>query len=721
MKQITQNYKTGELKIEEVPVPLIKKGGVLVRNYYSVISAGTERATIEVSKKGYIGKAREKPEQVKQVFQIAKKQGLKKTYELVMNKVNTPVPLGYSCSGTVIEVGENAYEFQSGDSVTCAGAGYATHAEVIFVPKNLCVKIPQDVLFEEAAYTTLGSIALQGIRQADVRLGERVAVIGLGLIGLLTVQLLKAAGCVVIGLDIDNYAIDNAKKGGADYAINIKEEDVHSSIHSITKNIGTDAVIIAAASRSSSPVELAGKISRKKGKVVVVGDVGMNIPRNIYYSKELELKLSCSYGPGRYDPNYEEYGIDYPIGYVRWTEKRNMEAFLQLVKEKKVDLDKITTHKFKFENAKEAYDLILGKRKDKFIGILLEYNFHKEIRSVVDNTDIKSQKSSKLNIGLIGAGNFAQSTLLPALKKQKNINLGGVVAAESHLAQNVAKKFDVLKCYSDPGSVFADKNINAVIISTRHNMHAAYVIEGLKNNKNIYVEKPLALTEDELKEIISARNDSNKDVFVGFNRRFAPLIRKCKEFFSDRTSPMFIGYRINAGFISDSHWIQSKEEGGGRIIGEVCHFVDLCQFLCQAKYKSIFAQNFGDDKLRDNVSIIIKFEEGSIANINYFSNGDTSYPKERIEIFCQNSIAIIDDFNKVELFRGSKLKIHKSHHDKGHQKQIELWLRSIEESKSIPVPFIESVNSTIATFMIHESLNKGEVIYFDEVSQKFFE
>ncbi len=564
MKQITQNYKTGELKIEEVPIPLINEGGVLVRSYYSVISAGTERATIEVSKKGYIGKAKEKPEQVKQIIQIAKKQGLKKTYDLVMNKLNTPVPLGYSSSGIVIEVGKNAFEFQVGDKVACAGAGYANHAEIIFVSKNLCVKVPLNVTLEEAAYTTLGSISLQGIRQADVRLGERVAVVGLGLIGLLTVQLLKAAGCIVIGIDIDSSTISNANKCGADYTIDSKLENVYSLVQSITEDNGVDAVIITAATSSNEPVELAGRISRKKGRVVVVGDVGMNIPRNIYYSKELDFKLSCSYGPGRYDPNYEEYGIDYPIGYVRWTEKRNMEAFLRLVKEKKIDLGKITTHEFKIENAEEAYHLITSKKKEKFVGVLLEYDNQKEIKKIVKTKDLKAKKSSKINIGVIGAGNFAQSTILPILKKYKDINLEGVLRAKSHLSQNIAKKFGIRKCYSEPRSIFTDRNINAIIIAARHNLHATYVIEGLKNNKNIYVEKPLAITEGDLEEIIRARNATDNDVLVGFNRRFAPHVEKCKEFFAKKKSSMFVSYRINAGFIPADNWIQNKE-GGGRI------------------------------------------------------------------------------------------------------------------------------------------------------------
>lgn len=719
MKQITQNYKTGELKIEDVPLPLIRKGGVLVRNHFSLISTGTERATLQVSRKGYIGKAKEKPEQVKQIIQIAKKQGLKKTYELVMNKLNTPVPLGYSSAGTVVEVGEEAYEFQVGDRVACGGAGYANHAEVIFVPKNLCAKIPESVELDEAAYTTVGSISLQGIRLADVRLGERVAVIGLGLVGLLTVQLLKAAGCTVVALDIDPNAIDNAKHFGADYVMNVESNDISSLIQSITQSVGMDATIITAATRSNKPVELAGKISRKKGRVVVVGDVSMNIPRDIYYAKEIDFKISCSYGPGRYDPNYEELGRDYPIAYVRWTEKRNMESFLSLLKERRIEVKKLTTHKFKLENAEEAYHLITSDKRERYIGILLEYDYQKEIEPFIRIKDIEPQKESKISIGMIGAGNFAQSTILPVLKKCKNINLEGIVEARSQLSQNIAEKYGFNKCYSDVESVFTDENINTVIIVTRHNLHAQYVIKGLKANKNVYVEKPLAINESEIKKIIHTRNELGKDVFVGFNRRFSSFIKKCKDFFINRSAPMFVNYRINAGYIPPEHWIQSEEEGGGRIIGEVCHFVDLCQFLCQANYKSIFAQNIGGDKNRDNIAVIIKFDDGSLANINYLSNGDIYYPKERIEIFCQNSIAVVDDFKKAEFIRGGKRRVYKKIQEKGHQKQIETWLNTLIVGESIPIPFIESLNSTIATLMIHESLNRGENLSFDEFSKRF--
>lgn len=719
MKQITQNFKTGEMRVEEVPLPLAKKAGVLVRSHFSVISAGTERSTIEVSRKGYIGKARARPEQFKQVLQTVKKVGLKKTYELVMNKLDTPVPLGYSSSGRVIEVGENAAEFQVGDRVACAGAGYAVHAEAVSVPKNLCVKIPEGVSLEEAAYSTLGAIALQGIRQAGAKVGERIVVLGLGLIGLLTVQLLKAAGCTVVGLDIEDDAVDKAKESGADHAFNLDRVEVHSALEAITDNEGADAVIITAATRDNRPVELAGELCRKKGTVVVVGDVGMKIPRSVYYAKELDFKLSCSYGPGRYDASYEEYGIDYPVGYVRWTEKRNMEAVLGLMREKKIDLSMITTHRFAFEEALKAYELVTGKRKERFTGILLAYDAEKELDKKKEVIEVRSGKEGKINVGVVGAGSFARTMLLPNVKDYEGVNIEGILVAESHMSRNAAEKFGIAKCYSDPASLFENESIQAVIIATRHDLHAPYVIQGLRHGKNVYVEKPLAVKESDLQEIIEVYGRSRQDIMVGFNRRFAPLVERCADFFSARKSPMFMSYRINAGFLPPDHWTQNAEEGGGRIIGEVCHFVDLCRFLCGEKFRSVFAQNTGDDKQRDNVSILVRFQGGSLANINYLSSGDSAFPKERIEIFCQRSVAEIDDFKSLSLVRQGKVTRIKGSQDKGHGRQIRLWLESLIQGEPIPVPFEESVDSSVATFMIHESLNKEKVIGFDEYRRKF--
>ncbi len=400
---------------------------------------------------------------------------------------------------------------------------------------------------------------------------------------------------------------------------------------------------------------------------------------------------------------------------------RNMEAFLQLLMEKKIDLSKLTTHTFEFADAMNAYDLVTGKNKERFTGILLAYDVQKELERSKEIVEVRVGKLEKINIGLIGAGSFAQSMILPYLKGYEGVSLEGVLVAEGHMSQNVAKKFGVSKCYSDPASLFQNDSINAVIIATRHDLHVPYIQEGIKHKKHVYVEKPLAIKEEDLREIIKAHRQGEADIMLGVNRRFASFTQKCVELYAKRKAPMFISYRINAGSIPEENWIQNLEEGGGRIIGEVCHFVDLCQFLCNQEFRTIYAQTVGEDKLRDNVTVLVGFRDGSQANISYYSSGDNSFPKERIEIFCQSSVAVIDDFKSLQVARQGKLRSSKSAQDKGHKKQIYLWLDSLKQGHPIPVPFEQSVHASIATFMIHESLNTGKVVEFDEYSKKFYE
>jgi len=717
MKQIIQDHKAGDLRIADVPSPLLSEGGVLVQNAWSAISSGTERDSIEIAQKNIFEKAKERPDELKKVIRSIQTIGLKQTYDLVLNKLETPVALGYSSAGRIIEAGKNAGEFRVGDRVACAGAKYANHAEIIFVPRNLCVKVPDIVTYEEAAYTTLGAIALQGVRLSEATVGDKVAVIGLGLIGLLTVQILKASGCAVLGIDIDQYAIDNAKKSGADVCGHSRNDDINGLVDSITQHLGVDAAIITASTESNEPVELAGEITRKKGRVVVVGNVSMSIPRKNYYAKELDFKVSCSYGPGRYDPGYEELGIDYPIGYVRWTEKRNMETFLGLVKDKKIDLSKITTHRVKFENALEAYEIVLGKKKEEHIGILLEYEDKKEYPPTLKVLSAGPGKNSQIKLGLIGLGNFMQATILPILKKQDGVSIEGVATTKGHVAKHIAVKYRIAECYSNAKDMFSNPGINTVMIASRHNSHAQYVIEGLKTKKHVYTEKPLAINALELKEIIELRKSVTTDVMVGFNRRFAPLVVKCRGFLNQLPEPKLINYRINAGYVPPEHWIQNAEEGGGRIIGEVCHFVDLCSFICGAGFESIFAQTTGDNRQRDNLCVMIRFKDGSLANVSYISTGDKIYSKERIELYSCGAVMVIDDFRRLELIKDGKRKLYNSVQDKGHMRQLALWIESIKDGKTIPVPFNESVASTMATFAIHESLNKGETVGFEAFSR----
>jgi len=720
VKQVVLNYKTGKLKLEEVPIPTVRPGGVLVQNAYSVISAGTERQSIETARKSLIGKARTRPKQAKQVIQLAKQQGPLNAYRTAINRLSTPTPLGYSSAGMVIEVGGGVNEFKVGDRVACAGGGYANHAEVIFVPKNLCVKVPDNVNLDHAAFTTLGAIALQGVRQADARLGENIAVIGLGLIGQLVCQILLVSNCNVLGIDIDAQKVSLALNNGMTLGAIRGKDNVEKIARSLSKGYGIDVVIITAATKSNDPIELAGKILRDRGRIVVLGNAKMDIPWKLYYEKELDLRLSRSYGPGRYDHIYEEKGIDYPIGYIRWTEKRNMEAFLDLLAKGKINLDKIITHRFRFEDAEKAYKLITGETKENFVGVLFEYATEKikskkiEIKKPISQHPISNLK---VNLGIIGAGHFATGTLLPYLKKMNFVNLKAVATASGLSAKNAAKKFGFGYATSDYRQILDDPDINAVLIATRHNLHAKLVIESLKKGKVVYVEKPLALNKDELNEIIKVYNQliTNNQfprLMVGFNRRFAPFVKEVKKFFKNRKNPLMMNYRINAGFIPKDNWYQDIEEGGGRIIGEVCHFIDLMHYITNSYPVKTFAESVSSENINiiqnDNVDIIIKFKDGSIGTINYIACGDPSFPKERFEVFGEGSVAVIDDFKMARLVKNGKEKrIRKFRQDKGHKEELKAFAEAIKGNHEIPIEFESIVLTTLAIFKILESLNKG--------------
>jgi len=721
MLQLTQNVKTGKMEILEVPFPALNKGQILVRNYYSLISAGTEGMKVVTARKGYIGKAKEKPEQVKQVLDSVKTEGILQTYKKVMNKLDAPAPLGYSCAGEIIDIAKDISNFKIGDYVACGGAG-AVHAEVVSVPKNLCVKVPEGVKLEYAAYTTIGSIATQGIRQADLRLGESCAVIGLGLIGQLTVQMLKASGIKVAGIDIDKNAVDLSYKSGVDISFVRNDESLERSILEFSNGFGVDAVIITAGTSSLDPVELAGRLCRKKGKVVIVGAVPTGFSRENYYKKELEIRMSCSYGPGRYDTYYEDKGIDYPIGYARWTENRNMQAFLELIKSSKLNLDLLTTHIFDFTDAIKAYQMIVDK-SEPYVGILLKYDVKNKIEKTVflkkDNSTFNPVQSqapyragiqySTLKIGFIGAGSFAQKFLLPNAKKYGN--MVGIATATGNDTRNIADKYGFQYATGNADDIINDKNINTIFIATRHNLHAEYVLKGLQAGKNVFVEKPLCMTEQELDKITKVYNSRitndqlpMTNLMLGFNRRFAPHIQKIKKLFSD-TQPKAINYRINAGFIPADSWIQDKDIGGGRIIGEVCHFIDLAMFIAGARIKSVSAYVMDDaNNFMDTLTVNLNFENGSIASIAYYSNGSKALKKEYLEIFSAGQIAIIDDFKKLKIY-GKKEKRYKLlNHDKGHIKEVELFLKSINNGLPCPIPFEDIYISTLATFKVIKSI-----------------
>ena len=611
MKQILQNYKTGELRLAEVPRPALRAGGVLVATRASLISAGTEKMKVDVARKSLLGKAMERPDQVRKVLESVRQQGLLPTYEKVMNKLDTPTPLGYSSAGIVLEAGSGASEFRVGDRVACAGAGYAVHADVAYVPRNLVVPMAADTPFERAAFTTLGSIAMQGVRQAEIRLGEDVVVIGLGLVGLLTVQLLRESGARVIGVEIDPSKVELAKRLGSSRVVVGPDVEVREAVRQATGGRGADAVLVTAASSSSAPVILAGELCRDRGRVVVVGITRMDLPHRSFYDKELTLLLSRSYGAGRYDPSYEERGVDYPLGYVRWTERRNMEEFLRLVEEGKVEVDPLISHRIPFAEAERAYGLITGKATEPYLGIVLAYP---ETPPPGGRIDLAGAPAAATNgsgagsaagrvraagepvgVGFLGAGNFATSMLLPHLKARKDARLTGVVTASGLTARGAAEKFGFAFCASDAEEVLADPATDAVFVVTRHHLHAGYAERALRAGKAVFVEKPLATTEEELARVeaaaaeVAARTGRPVPLLVGFNRRFAPLSERLAAHFPSGEGPLLVHYRVNAGFLGRESWYQDPAEGGGRILGEVCHFLDYVAFLSGAPIVRVYA------------------------------------------------------------------------------------------------------------------------------------
>lgn len=715
MRQLVQYFRSGELKIEEVPAPSIKQGGVLVQNHFSLISAGTERMLVELGQKSILGKAKERPDLVKQVREKVKRDGLVSTLRRVANRMDSPMPLGYSSSGTIIAVGDGIERHKAGSRVACAGGGYANHAEVVFVPKNLCVSIPESVDLEDAAFTTLGAIALQGIRRAEPQIGECVVVIGLGLVGQITVQILKANGCQILGVDIDPERAELAQKLGADNAVS--PEDAQKACSDLSDGIGADSVIVTASTTSNEPVEMAGEIARDRGKIAVVGAVGMDVPRNLYYRKELDLRLSRSYGPGRYDADYEEKGIDYPASYVRWTEKRNMEAFLGLVAAGKVKPRELITHTFGFDDALKAYDIITKKSQEKHLAILLKYNVKNALKDNISASQVSISASShashtdQINIGVIGAGNFARDVLLPELSKIEAARIKSIATATGLTAAHAGKKFGCDYVTSDYKEIINDNEINAVIIATRHNLHSQIAIDALNSGKYVFVEKPLALSMEQLEQVVYTFRESSGNIMVGFNRRFAPLAQKIEQYFHDRIYPLSINYRINAGRVPADSWVQDSEEGGGRIIGEVCHFVDFLQYMAHCDpirvYADMLRGSGQDDGPVENVSVTIGYQDGSIGTINYLANGDSRTPKERIEIFGGGSVGIIDDFRRAEISGENIHKKFSGRQDKGHSSELREFVKAVKNADKMPIEFRESIAATMVTFKILQSIKSG--------------
>ncbi len=747
MKQLTQKLKSGSMQVLEVPVPALGQGMVLVRNHYSLISGGTEGSTVKTARKGYIGKAKERPMQVRQVIDTVKTQGPAQTYRVVMKKLDAYSPLGYSCAGEVVEVADDVGNLRVGDFVACGG-NTASHAEIVAVPANLCTRISPEADLKQATYNTLGAIALQGVRQADLRLGETCAVIGLGLLGQLTCLLLKASGVRTIGIDIEQAMVEMAKDHCLDLALVRNSEGVENKIQEFTNGIGCDAVIITAATDSLDPINFAGAISRKKGTIVVVGTIPTGSDREPhFYKKELTVKMSCSYGPGRYDPEYEEKGRDYPVGYVRWTENRNMQAFQELIASKKIDVSHLTTHIFKLDDAPAAYDMILDK-KESFVGILIAYDQESRVSDapIFVNPQSAIRNPQSVVIGFIGAGSYAQSYLLPSIPKNKDISLKGVMTTTGATSRSVAERVHFEFCTSRQEDILHHDDINTIFIATRHDSHGYYVKKALEAGKNVFVEKPLCLSEEELEEIklatdshrqtqtslpqtpsgekesskltethIKTNQQSDETIsppilMLGYNRRFSPLTKILKDRLG--SGPMSMIYRINAGAIAADSWIQDKETGGGRIIGEVCHFIDYLTFLNSSLPISVYAAAMRDALgLNDTINITLSFENGSTGTISYFANGAKSLSKEYVEIYQSGVTAIVNDYKSLEIHGGKKpFKKKLLSQDKGQKAMVRNFIDTIRQGGPSPITFEEIYAASLTSFKVLESLIRREAV-----------
>ncbi len=705
VKQVLQSYKTGEISVTDVPSPSAPDpGGVLIRTGASLVSAGTERAAVDLGKKSLVGKARARPDLVAKVLQKLGREGVVATARTVFAKLDVPNPLGYSCAGSVLDADDAP--FTQGERVACAGAKVANHAEINAVPRNLCARIPAGLPDDEACFVTVGAIALHGVRMAELQLGDRVAVIGLGLIGQIAMQLCRAQGAQVLGIDLDPSKLALAKSLGCELTAAPGPAAI-DAVAAFTRGRGVDAVVITAATESNAPVELAGELARDRAKVVVVGAVGMHVPRRPYYDKELTFLQSRSYGPGRYDPQYEEKGVDYPIGYVRWTEQRNMEAFLEAVASGKVDVKKLITHRFPIERAEDAYKLITGQTGEAFLGVVLTYGAQSESGAEKTITLASSGGETvygRAGLAFVGAGGFATGVLVPAFARAPAARLVSIASARGVTARHLAEKFKFVRATTSLDEQLNDPAVDAIVISTRHNLHAEQAVAAFGAGKHVFVEKPLALNEEQLTQVLNAREKSGKLLMVGFNRRFSPLAGELKSRLGAH-GPLMIQYRVNAGVLPDGSWVKDAAIGGGRIIGEACHMIDLCGFLADGVPVKVYAERAGTNE--DDVAITVRFSEGSVATILYSSGGDPSYPKERIEVVGEGSVAVLDDFRSLEFAHGKRTRSNSMMQDKGHSAEAAAFVAAARQGTAPPISYESLAATTRATFGALTSLATG--------------
>lgn len=707
MKQVL--VKKGQAIVSNIPAPVVSDNGVLVKVMYSCISAGTEMIGVNESGKSLVKKALEQPEKIKKAFNMYKNSGL----NMVLSKVRDmecSKPTGYSASGIVLSVGKNIKDIKVGDRVACAGAGYANHAEYIDVPRNLVMRIPDNLSFDLASTVTLGAIAMQGVRRADIRLGEIVAVIGLGILGQITIQLLKASGCTVIGMDIDDRRLEKAKEAGCDYVLNSIKDDIVKECEKITEGYGVDVSIITASSNSNSILSQAFNICRRKGKVVLVGVVGKEFNRDDMYQKELDFVIATSYGPGRYDPMYEEKGIDYPYAYVRWTENRNMEEYLKLISKKAINIEQLIDKVYSIDEATKAYEN-LNVKENKPLIILLKYTEEleeKDDKNTVVYTNNKFDKSGKINVAIIGAGSFAKGMHIPNLKKlSEDYNIYAIMSRTGANAKEIAEQHGAKYATTDYNKILNDPEVDMVMICTRHNLHAEMSVQAMKKGKAVFVEKPMALNEEEMNEVLKTIQETKVAYMVGFNRRFSKYAVEAKKHIKDRINPMIINYQMNAGYIPLDFWVHT-EEGGGRIIGESCHIFDLFNYFTGSEVVSVSVDSINPNtdniSYRDNVVITLRYKDGSLCTLTYTSLGNDKYPKEFCQIYCDGKIITIDDYKKISGYGVSVSNIESKSSEKGQYEELIEFAKVIRNGKNYTIPIWELEQTSNISYLVDKEL-----------------
>jgi predicted dehydrogenase/threonine dehydrogenase-like Zn-dependent dehydrogenase len=723
MKQVIEEQRSGKIKVVENPPPQCGLDELLVRNVVSLISPGTEKLMVEMGRKSLVGKALARPDLVSLAYRKAKREGFLRVFREALSRLDEPLPLGYSCAGEVTAVGSKVEGISVGDPVACAGHSYASHAEIVAVPQELCVKLPRAgkgraISYEEAAFVMLGGIALHGIRCADVTFGERVAVVGLGLLGLLTVELAKSYGCHVYGIDIDPVKVKVAKKLGCGDAFLLGRDDVDSAVLDLTGGRGVDSVIVTAAAKDNSTILLAERIARQRGKIVLVGVADLSLTRKAFWDKELTFTVSKASGPSAGITGAREA---IPFELARWTEKRNLEEFIRLVANGSVHVDDLITHRFSIDNAVAAYEMILRGRQ-RYIGVLITYP-----QTVSQETTVRLKKGARSSakprtdqnlrgyLGVIGAGMFTKNILLPAAKDVEGIHFAGIAASHGVSSRHLGDKFGFEYVTSDSSALLNDERIGSVLITTRHNLHAQFVNEALKAGKHVFVEKPLCLNGQELSRLEQTFKTSGGELMfmVGFNRRFSLLSQELKKAFETRNSPLVAHFRVNAGFIPPDHWTQDPSIGGGRIIGEVCHFVDYLQFLTNSDPVRVFALSIGGATGRfmqsDNVHLSLEFADGSLGSITYTAQGTRTFSRERLEVFCGESVAVLDDFRSLELITGTKRKRRRLwNQDLGYRNELVYFINGAPESSA--ERFRQAALTTQVTFAAVESLRTGKPV-----------